>query len=84
MRVVRHWSRLLKTVGQCPIPGNFPGQVGRGSEHPDPGEDGPAGGRRLDWMACKGPFPPKAFCDSMILSHSRTTSTEQRKASQRR
>jgi len=24
-----------------------------------------AGG--LDWMASKGPFPPKPFCDSMVL-----------------
>jgi len=27
--------------GRCPIPGNIQGQVGRGSEQPDPVEDVP-------------------------------------------
>jgi len=28
--------------GRCTISGNVPGQVGQGSEHPDPAEDVPA------------------------------------------
>ena len=49
----------------CPIPGNIPGQAGRGSDWPDPVEDVPAYGRRLDWVAFKGPFQP------ILISHSR-------------
>jgi len=35
-------AELAQRGGQCPIPGNTQDQVGRGSEHPDPGEDVPA------------------------------------------
>jgi len=42
MRVVRHWHRLPREVGECLIPGNIPGQVGRGSEQSDLVEDVPA------------------------------------------
>jgi len=52
--------------GGCPIPGNIPGQAGRGSEQPDRAEDVPAQCRGLDWMAFKGPSPPKLFCDSVF------------------
>ena len=60
-------SQIAQRGGRCPIPGNIPGQVGLGSEYPDPGEDVPAHCRGLDWMALKGPFQPNPFCDSMIL-----------------
>jgi len=35
-------AQVAQRGGQCPIPGNVQGQVGRGSEHPDPVEDVPA------------------------------------------
>jgi len=35
-------AQVAQRGGRCPIPGNIPGQVGRGSEQPDPGEDVPA------------------------------------------
>ena len=38
-------ARVARRGGRCPIRGNTPGQVGRGSEKPDPGEDVPAHGR---------------------------------------
>ena len=34
--------------GRCPMPGNVQGQVGWGSDQPDPGEDVPAHGRGLE------------------------------------
>jgi len=37
----------LRSCG-CPLPGNIPGQVGRGSEHPGLGEDVPAHGWWLE------------------------------------
>jgi len=40
-------AQVAQTVGPCPIPGNIPGQVGRGSEQPDPGEAVPAHCRRV-------------------------------------
>ncbi|XP_054077977.1 kynurenine formamidase isoform X1 [Rissa tridactyla] len=40
--------QVAQRVGRCPIPGNIPGQVGRGSEQPDPVEVVPAYGRGLD------------------------------------
>ena len=43
VRVVKHWKRSPRDG--CPIPGNIPGQVGRGSEQPDLVEDVPAHGR---------------------------------------
>ena len=36
---------------------------GRGSEQPDGVQDGPAHGRGLDQMTCKGPFQPKLFSE---------------------
>jgi len=42
MRVVKQWNCLPRTGGRCPIPGNIQGQVGWGSEQPDPAEDVPA------------------------------------------
>ena len=42
MRVVKHWHRLPREGGRCPIPGNIQGQVGWGSEQPDLVEDVPA------------------------------------------
>jgi len=35
-------EQLAQRGGQCPIPGNIPGQAGWGSEQPDPVEDVPA------------------------------------------
>jgi len=60
-------EKIAQRGGRCPIPGSVPGHVGQGSEHPDPGEDVSAHCRGLGWMALKGPFQPKAFCDSTIL-----------------
>jgi len=63
MRVVKPWHRLPRG-GRCPIPGNFQGQVGWGSEQPDPAEDVPAHGRGLDEIALKDRFQHKLFYDS--------------------
>ena len=41
-------AQVAQRGGRCPIPGNIPGQVGRGSEQPDRVEDVPAHGRGLD------------------------------------
>jgi len=38
-------AQVAQRGGRCPTPGNIPGQVGRGSEQPDPAEDVPAHGR---------------------------------------
>ena len=38
-------KQVAQSGGRCPIPGNIPGQVGRGSEQPDLVEDVPAHGR---------------------------------------
>ena len=35
-------AQVAQRGGRCPIPGNIPGQVGRGSEQPDLVEDVPA------------------------------------------
>jgi len=35
-------AQVAQRGDRCPIPGNIPGQVGRGSEQPDPVEDVPA------------------------------------------
>ena len=61
-------EEVAQRGGRCPIPGNIPGQVGRGSEQPDLVEDVPARGRGLDKMTSKGPFPPKPFYDSFYDS----------------
>ena len=34
-------ARVAQRGCRCPIPGNIPGQIGRGSEHPDLVEDVP-------------------------------------------
>ncbi|KAK4825069.1 hypothetical protein QYF61_023073 [Mycteria americana] len=44
-------AQVAPRGGRCPVPGNIPGQVGRGSEQPALVEDVPARGRGLDWMA---------------------------------
>jgi len=38
-------AEVAQRGGRCPIPGNIPGQTGRGSEKPDVVEDVPAHGR---------------------------------------
>ena len=58
-------AQAAQRGGGCPIPGNTQGQVRGGSGQPDPGEDVPAHCRGLGWMAFRGPFQPKPFCDSM-------------------
>ena len=35
-------AQFAQRGGQCPIPGNIQGQIGLGSEQPDPAEDVPA------------------------------------------
>lgn len=54
MRGVKHWNMFpregMKDMdcperGGCPFSGNIPGQVGLGSEQPDPFEAVPAHGR---------------------------------------
>jgi len=35
-------AQVAQRGSRCPISGNIQGQVGRGSEQPDPAEDGPA------------------------------------------
>jgi len=54
-------AQVAQRGGGCPIRGNVQGQVGWGSEQPDPAEDVPAHGRGLGWMDFKGPFQPKPF-----------------------
>jgi len=61
MRVVKHWKEVVQRGGRCPIPGDVQSQVRRGSERPGLVEGVPAHGRGLDWVAFKGPFPPKLF-----------------------
>jgi len=58
---------VARRGGRCPIPGNAQGQVGRGSEQPDPGEDVPAYCRGLGWMSSEGPFRPKPFSYLWIM-----------------
>jgi len=41
-------AQVAQIGGRCPIPGNIPGQIGRGSEQPGLVEDVPAHGRGLD------------------------------------
>ena len=45
VRVVRHWNRLPRWGGGCPLPGSVQGQVGRGFEQPGLVEGVPAHGR---------------------------------------
>jgi len=59
-------AQVAQRGGRCPIPGNIPGQVGRGSEQPDPVEDVPAHCRGVGLDALKGVFRHKPFCDSLI------------------
>ena len=40
--VKERMEQITQRGGRCPIPQNIPGQAGRGSEQPDPGEDVPA------------------------------------------
>jgi len=61
-------ARVAQRGGGCPIPGNVQAQVGRSSERPGLVEDGPAHSRGLDWMGFKGPFQPKVFYDSVIIT----------------
>jgi len=58
-------AQVAQRGGRCPIPGNIQGQVGQGSEQPDPAEDVPAHcrGFRLDGLQ-KVSFNPNY---SMIL-----------------
>jgi len=49
------------------LPFFYPGQAGRGSELPDLVEDVPVSGSGVG-LDFKGPFQPKLFYDSMILS----------------
>ena len=51
-------AQVAQRGGWCPIPGNIPGQVGQGSEQPEPAEDVPAYGRGLEQMALKCPSNP--------------------------
>jgi len=41
VRVVKTLEQVAWRGGRCPIPGNIPGQVGRGSEQPGLVEDVP-------------------------------------------
>jgi len=47
VRVVQMLDRVAQRGGRCPIPGTIRGQVGWGSEHPDPVADVPARCRGL-------------------------------------
>ena len=42
VKVVSHWKRVVQRGSGGPIPGNIPGQVGRGSEQPGLVENIPA------------------------------------------
>jgi len=61
-------AQVAQAGGRCPIPGNIPGQVGRGSEQPGLVEAVPAHGRGLDWVASEDPFQPTPVCGSMKTS----------------
>ena len=41
VRVMRHWNRLPRIVGGCPIPGDFQDEAGSGPGHPDQAVDVP-------------------------------------------
>jgi len=55
---------IAQRGGRCPIPGNIPGQAGRGSEQPDPVEDVPARCRGWAGWPRRGPSHPN---HAMIL-----------------
>jgi len=46
--------------GRCPITENMQGQVGRGSEQPDPGEDVPAHSRGVGLDGVKKSLPTQS------------------------
>jgi len=39
VRAVRHWNRLIREVVHGPVPEDFHGKAGPGSEQPDVAED---------------------------------------------
>jgi len=60
----------------CPIPGDIQGQAGCGSGQPGLVVGNPAHSRGLKLDGRWGPFQPRPFCDSMILSY--TVSTQKK------
>jgi len=67
MRVVKHWHRLPREVGRCPIPRNIQHEVGQRSEQPDLVVDVPAHCRRFGLEDIQRSLPTKLFYDSLIL-----------------
>jgi len=65
LRVVKPWQRLPREVGDAPSLETFKARLdGALSTLIQLKMSLPMAGG-LDWMASKGPFQPKAFCDSM-------------------
>jgi len=66
VRVVRHWDRLPREAVDAPcLEGRGQGQAGWGCEQPGLAGGVPAYSRGLELDDPKGPFQPKAFCDSI-------------------
>jgi len=54
-------TQVPQRGGRCPIPGNIPGQVGRGSEQHDPVEDVPAHCRGVGVDGLQRPLPTQTI-----------------------
>lgn len=58
VRIGRHWEQVTQRSCGCAIPGNARGQIGKGSEQPDPVKGVPAMARGWKQMISKFPFNP--------------------------
>ena len=67
VRVVKPWPRLPREVVDAPSLGTFQARLDRAQSNPVWSKLSLLAAEGLDWMASKGPFPPKPFCDSMVL-----------------
>jgi len=66
MRVVRHWHRLPRQVGDAPSLDTFKARLDGALSNLIQLKTSLLIAGELDWMTLKGPFLPKLFYDSMI------------------
>lgn len=62
--MMKKWKQVAQEGDRCPIPGNFWGQTGQGSEPPVWVEEASAQCRGVGLETFKSPFQPKSFYDS--------------------